>query len=57
MDLWSRDPGVVTGGADPLATVIVIDEIARACAATSLISALNKLASVPWLLAGSEDLR
>ncbi len=39
-------------GADALATVIVIEEIARACAASSLIPAVNKLASLPWLLAG-----
>ena len=44
-------------GADALATVIVIEEVARACASTSLIPAVNKLASVPWLLAGSEELR
>ena len=31
---------------------IVIEEVARACASTSLIPAVNKLASVPWLLAG-----
>ena len=41
-------------GADALATVIVIEEVARACASTSLIPAVNKLASLPWLLAGSE---
>ena len=39
-------------GADALATVIVIEEIARACASSSLIPAVNKLASLPWLLAG-----
>ncbi len=44
-------------GADALATVIVIEEIARACASTSLIPAVNKLSSLPWLLAGSEELR
>ena len=44
-------------GADALATVIVIEEVARACASTSLIPAVNKLATVPWLLAGSEELR
>ena len=31
-------------GADALATVIVIEEVARACASTSLIPAVNKLA-------------
>src|SRR4029077_570607 len=33
------------------------EEIARVCAATSLIPAVNKLATLPWLLAGSEDIR
>ena len=31
-------------GADALATAIVIEEVARACAATSLVPAVNKLA-------------
>jgi alkylation response protein AidB-like acyl-CoA dehydrogenase len=44
-------------GADALATVIVIEEVARACASTSLIPAVNKLATLPWLLAGSERLK
>ncbi len=44
-------------GADALATVIVIEEVARACASTSLIPAVNKLATLPWLLAGSEEIR
>ena len=44
-------------GADALATVIVIEEIARACASTSLIPAVNKLGTVPLLLAGSEELK
>ena len=44
-------------GADALATVIVIEEVARACASTSLIPAVNKLASLPWLLAGSDELK
>jgi alkylation response protein AidB-like acyl-CoA dehydrogenase len=43
-------------GADALATAIVIEEVARACAATSLIPAVNKLGTVPLLLAGSEEL-
>jgi alkylation response protein AidB-like acyl-CoA dehydrogenase len=43
-------------GADALATVIVIEEIARVCASSSLIPAVNKLGTVPLLLAGSEDL-
>ncbi len=44
-------------GADALATVIVIEEVARACASTSLVPAVNKLATLPWVLAGSEELR
>ncbi|GAA3692663.1 acyl-CoA dehydrogenase [Microlunatus aurantiacus] len=44
-------------GADALAVVIVIEEIARACASSSLIPAVNKLASLPWLLAGSDELK
>ena len=44
-------------GADALATVIVIEEIARVCATTSLIPAVNKLATLPWLLAGSEEIK
>ncbi len=44
-------------GADALATAIVIEEVARACASTSLVPAVNKLATMPWLLAGSEELR
>ena len=42
-------------GADALATAIVIEEIARACASTSLIPAVNKLATLPLLFAGSEE--
>jgi alkylation response protein AidB-like acyl-CoA dehydrogenase len=44
-------------GADALATVIVIEEVARACAASSLIPAVNKLGSLPVLLAGGEELK
>jgi alkylation response protein AidB-like acyl-CoA dehydrogenase len=43
--------------ADALATAIVIEEVARACAASSLIPAVNKLGTMPLLLAGSEDLK
>jgi alkylation response protein AidB-like acyl-CoA dehydrogenase len=43
-------------GGDALATVIVIEEIARVCASSSLIPAVNKLGTVPLLLAGSTDL-
>ena len=44
-------------GADALATAIVIEEVARACASSSLIPAVNKLGTVPLLLAGAEDLK
>jgi alkylation response protein AidB-like acyl-CoA dehydrogenase len=44
-------------GADALATCIVIEEVARACAASSLIPAVNKLGTLPVILAGSEELR
>ncbi|WP_229835809.1 acyl-CoA dehydrogenase family protein, partial [Dactylosporangium sucinum] len=44
-------------GADALATVIVIEEVARACASSSLIPAGNKLGTMPLLLAASEELK
>ena len=44
-------------GADALATVLVIEEVARACVASSLIPAVNKLGSLPVQLAGSEELK
>ena len=44
-------------GADALATAIVIEEVARACASSALILAVNKLGTVPLLLAGSEELK
>jgi alkylation response protein AidB-like acyl-CoA dehydrogenase len=44
-------------GADALATCIVIEEVARACASTSLIPAVNKLGTVPLLLVGSEEIK
>jgi alkylation response protein AidB-like acyl-CoA dehydrogenase len=44
-------------GADAIATAIVIEEVARACASTSLIPAVSKLGTVPLLLAGSEELK
>jgi alkylation response protein AidB-like acyl-CoA dehydrogenase len=42
-------------GADALATCLVIEEVARGCASSSLIPAVNKLGSLPILLAGTED--
>jgi alkylation response protein AidB-like acyl-CoA dehydrogenase len=44
-------------GADALATCIVIEEVARACASSSLIPSVNKLGTMPIILAGSEDLK
>src|SRR6266540_227746 len=44
-------------GADALATVIVIEEVARACCSTSLIPAVNKLGTLPLLLAGSDEVK
>src|ERR1700759_490460 len=44
-------------GADAVATVIVIEEVARVCASSSLIPAVNKLGSMPIMLAGSEELK
>ena len=42
-------------GADALATVIIIEEIARVCGSSSLIPAVNKLGSMPILLAGGQS--
>ena len=44
-------------GADALATCIVIEEVARACASSSLIPAVNKLGTMPLLLAASEEIK
>ncbi|MEU2085836.1 acyl-CoA dehydrogenase [Streptomyces albus] len=44
-------------GADALATVIVIEEVARVCGSSSLIPAVNKLGSLPVMLSGSEELK
>lgn len=44
-------------GADALATVIVIEEIARVCMSSSLIPAVNKLGSLPVQISGSEELK
>ena len=44
-------------GADALATCIVIEEVARVCASSSLIPAVNKLGSMPLMLAGNEELK
>ncbi len=44
-------------GADALATVLVIEEVARACMSASLIPAVNKLGSLPVLLGGGEEIK
>jgi len=44
-------------GADALATAIVIEEVARACASSSLIPAVNKLGTLPLILSASEPLK
>ena len=41
--------------ADSLATVIIIEEVARVCGSSSLIPAVNKLGSLPLILVGSAD--
>ncbi|HEX3897738.1 MAG TPA: acyl-CoA dehydrogenase family protein [Mycobacteriales bacterium] len=44
-------------GADAIASAIVIEEVARACGASSLIPAVNKLGTMGLLLSGGEDLK
>ncbi|WP_353950870.1 acyl-CoA dehydrogenase family protein [Knoellia sp. S7-12] len=44
-------------GADALATCIVIEEVARVCASSSLIPAVNKLGSMPVILGGSQEIK
>ena len=44
-------------GADALATCIVIEEVARACASSSLIPAVNKLGTMPLILGASEEVK
>jgi alkylation response protein AidB-like acyl-CoA dehydrogenase len=44
-------------GADAVAGCIVIEEVARVCASSSLIPAVNKLGSSPLLMAGSDELK
>jgi alkylation response protein AidB-like acyl-CoA dehydrogenase len=44
-------------GADALATVIVVEEIARVCMSSSLIPSVNKLGSMPLMLCGSKELK
>jgi alkylation response protein AidB-like acyl-CoA dehydrogenase len=42
-------------GADALAVAIIIEEVARVCASSSLIPAVNKLGSLPLILGGDEE--
>lgn len=42
-------------GADALATCIVIEEVARVCASSSLIPAVNKLGTMPLILGASDE--
>ena len=44
-------------GGDAVATCIVVEEVARGCASSSLIPAVNKLGTTPVLLAGAPELR
>lgn len=43
-------------GADALAVSIIIEEVARVCASSSLIPAVNKLGSMPVILGGSDEI-
>jgi alkylation response protein AidB-like acyl-CoA dehydrogenase len=42
-------------GADALAAVIIIEEVARVCGSSSLIPAVNKLGSLPLILGGDNE--
>src|SRR4051795_13292827 len=44
-------------GADALATCLVIEEVARGCASSSLIPAVNKLGTMPLLLGASQEVK
>ena len=44
-------------GADALATCLVIEEVARVCASSSLIPAVNKLGTMPLVLAASDAVK
>jgi len=43
------------GGADSITHSLLVEEVARVCASTSLIPAVNKLGCLPILFAGDED--
>jgi alkylation response protein AidB-like acyl-CoA dehydrogenase len=44
-------------GADAISACLVVEEVARVCASSSLIPAVNKLGSQPIILSGSEELK
>jgi alkylation response protein AidB-like acyl-CoA dehydrogenase len=44
-------------GADAISSAILIEEVARVCAASSLIPAVNKLGTQGMLLSGGEDVK
>src|SRR6516162_9942269 len=44
-------------GGDALAAALVIEEVARVCATSSLIPAVNKLGTVPLLLSASHEVK
>jgi alkylation response protein AidB-like acyl-CoA dehydrogenase len=44
-------------GADAIASAIVIEEVARVCASSSLIPAVNKLGTMGLLLSGGEEIK
>ncbi len=44
-------------GADALAVCIVIEEVARVCASSSLIPGVNKLGTLPLILNGTDELK
>jgi len=44
-------------GADALATSIVIEEVSRVCASSGLIPAVNKLGTMPLILAASDEVK
>jgi alkylation response protein AidB-like acyl-CoA dehydrogenase len=43
------------GGVDAVTHCLLVEEVARVCASTSLIPAVNKLATLPILFAGTEE--
>jgi len=44
-------------GADAVACCIVVEEVARVCASSSLIPGVNKLGTMGLILSGSEELK